>query len=211
MIHSFSIRIDVSSLLRKTPHQSERNSHSVWIRWIAESHSEWYRAIPCSVRMIPCHCALSPNDSVAHSNGLDSEWFGNRFRLHTESHGTIFIPNESETCIRVDTALFVYDLTSKWPCPILGTLHRAIPIIGVSVYTTIVYFFSINFDEYCPRKHIGPILNFARDVRMVESNETENWYSRVRLTWRSNVISYTTCMQYCQVALFTYKPINSLV
>ena len=35
--------------------------------------------------MIPCHYAPSPNDSVAHSNGLDSEWFGNRFRIHTES------------------------------------------------------------------------------------------------------------------------------
>ena len=55
------------------------------------------------------------------------------------------------------------------------------------------------------------IRSSARDVRMVESNETENWYSRVRSTWRSNDISYTTCMQYCQVALFTYKPINSLV
>ena len=66
-----------------------------------------------SFRMIPRHSlfspndsaplrALSPNDSVAHSNGLDSEWFGNRFHIHTESHGTTFIPNESETCIRVE-------------------------------------------------------------------------------------------------------------
>ena len=50
--------------------------------------------------MIPCHYALSPNDSVAHSNGLDSEGFGNRFRMYTESHGIVFIPNESESCIR---------------------------------------------------------------------------------------------------------------
>ena len=55
------------------------------------------------------------------------------------------------------------------------------------------------------------IRSSARDVQMVESNETENWYSRVRSTWRSNGISYTTCMQYFQVALFTYNPINSLV
>ena len=51
----------------------------------------------------------------------------------------------------------------------------------------------------------------ARVVRMVESNETENWNSRVRSTWRSNGISYTTCMRYCQIALFTYTLINSLV
>ena len=34
----------------------------------------------------------------------------------------------------LDTALFVYHLTAKWPCPILGTLHRAIPTIGAPVY-----------------------------------------------------------------------------
>ena len=31
-------------------------------------------------------------------------------------------------------ALFVYHLTSKWPCPIFGTLHRAILTIGAPVY-----------------------------------------------------------------------------
>ena len=51
--------------------------------------------------MIPRHSPFSPNDSVAHSNGLDSEWFGYRFRIHTESHRIIFVPNESDTCIRV--------------------------------------------------------------------------------------------------------------
>ena len=84
------------------PHRSEQNSYSVWIHLMVRIHSEWYRAISRSVRMIPCHYGLSPNDSVAHSNGLDSEWFENRFRIHTESHGIIFIPNESETCIRED-------------------------------------------------------------------------------------------------------------
>ena len=34
----------------------------------------------------------------------------------------------------LDTALFAYYLTSKWPCPILGTLHRAIPTICAPVY-----------------------------------------------------------------------------
>ena len=61
------------------------------------------------------------------------------------------------------------------------------------------------------RALIGRSLDVGRFGFPVESNETENWYSRVRSTWRSNGISYTTCMQYCQVALFTYKPINSLV
>ena len=47
------------------------------------------------------------------------------------------------------------------------------------------------------------IRSSALEVRMVETNETKNWYSRVRSTWRSNGISYKTCMRYCQVALFT--------
>ena len=38
----------------------------------------------------------------------------------------------------LETALFVYHLTSKWPCPILGTLHRAIPTIGAPVYNNYV-------------------------------------------------------------------------
>ena len=38
-----------------------------------------------SFRMIPCHSALIANDSVAYSNGLGSKWFGNTFRIHTES------------------------------------------------------------------------------------------------------------------------------
>ena len=48
---------------------------------IAQIHSEWYRSIP----RFPCHYTLSPNDFVAHSNGLVSEWFGNKCRIHTES------------------------------------------------------------------------------------------------------------------------------
>ena len=96
----FSVRIDASSSFRIIPHQSEQNSHSVWIRLIAQMHSEWCCAIPRSVRMIPCHYALSPNDSVTHSNGLGSERFGKRFGIYTELHEIILIPNESETCIR---------------------------------------------------------------------------------------------------------------
>ena len=53
-----------------------------------------------SFRMISRHSPFNSNDSAAHSNGLESERYGNRFRIHTESHGVIFIPNESETCIR---------------------------------------------------------------------------------------------------------------
>ena len=82
-IHSFSVRIDVLSSFRMIPYQSERNSYFVWIGLITQIHSEWYRAIPSSVRMIPCHTTRA--QSIAHSNGLGSEWFGNRFRIHTES------------------------------------------------------------------------------------------------------------------------------
>ena len=92
-MHSFSVRIDVSSSFGMIPHRSEENSHSGWIRLMAQIYSEWYRAIPCSVRMIPCHYALSPNNSIAHSNGLDSEWFGNRFGIHTESFSIQWVRN----------------------------------------------------------------------------------------------------------------------
>ena len=34
---------------------------------------------------LPCHSPFTPNDSVMHLNGVGSEWFGNRFRIHTES------------------------------------------------------------------------------------------------------------------------------
>ena len=68
-----------------------------------------------SYRSIPCHSPFSPNDSMPLR--AQSEWFrhplkgtGSRmirkqFRIHTESHGIIFIPNESKTCITIDKGI----------------------------------------------------------------------------------------------------------
>ena len=67
-----------------------------------------------SFRMVPRHSPFSPNDSVPLRT--QSEWFRRAFKRTgfrmirkqiSHSHGIIFIPNESETCIRVSYKIWV--------------------------------------------------------------------------------------------------------
>ena len=98
--------------------------------------------------MIPCHYALSPNDSVAHSNGLDSEWFGNRFRIYTESHGIVFIPNESESCIRAHN---IFDILH----PSQTSLH-----INNFSHLLISFLLSFHFSSYFISSHFTTSTSF---------------------------------------------------
>ena len=42
-IHCLSFRIDVSSSFQMIMHQSEQNTHSVWIRLMPQIHSTWFQ------------------------------------------------------------------------------------------------------------------------------------------------------------------------
>ena len=82
-------------------------------RWV---HTSLYH--PARLSLCPVQFGVTTTYIVSPKNGSPN----NRRSSVLYWHATL------------DTALFVYHLTSKWPCPILGTLHRAIPTIGAPVY-----------------------------------------------------------------------------